>query len=381
MDRLDLSDCSSNKEVTDRIKGRVTEVGVDALTEALSSSFVCHEEATRKIYAALAIGKNAILYGPGGFGKSVLVKAICEELGLPIIFKVGYKGMTPEEILGVPNMKALLEESKYETAFENSVFNKPGILVLEEFMDADPSTAAALKDVLTERGFREGTEFKESMIATVIICGNKNPDDVSIDDSTTAFYKERFPFRHEMIWKSFEEIDYIKFFKAVYDTETYREKYEELLLVSKLCSATNERVSPRVALDAAAVAIEVGPEFLDTVEGINTSMITSMLEEVKLQAAHVSEAKLLDKIREQAVEIIDELRNPDRDLYDYIATGEVVQGVKDRLRRREFSDDSIALYAEITTLLDHALRTVHQITLRSCDVVWINANVNKCFKE
>ena len=127
MELLDLSTCTTNEEVSTAIKNRVKSVKFEDLILQLSETSVFHEEATKKIYAALATGNNALLYGPGGFGKSVLVKRICEVLGLPIIYKVGYKGMMPDELFGVPNMKILMEESRYETAFENSLFSKPGI--------------------------------------------------------------------------------------------------------------------------------------------------------------------------------------------------------------------------------------------------------------
>jgi hypothetical protein len=37
-------------------------------------------------------------------------------------------------------------------------FYKPGILIGEEFTDILPSTAAALKDILTEKGFHTKSE-------------------------------------------------------------------------------------------------------------------------------------------------------------------------------------------------------------------------------
>jgi len=379
MDILDLNTLDSNNEISNTIKERVKLVGVKALIETLSSDFVYHEEATRKIYAALATGNNAILFGPGGFGKSVLVKAICKELGLPIVFKVGYKGMTPEEILGVPNMNKLLEESKYETAFENGVFSKKGILILEEFMDADPSTAAALKDVLTEKGFREGNDFKESLISSVIICGNKTPDDVSLDDSTAAFYKERFPYRHKMVWKTFQEDDYIRFFKAYFDSEIYSNKIKEIILVAKLCAGTEERVSPRVAAQAASCAIELGPEFLDTIEGIDTSMISEMISQVELQTIYIDDVKLLEKIKDQAVKTIDELRLNSKSLEEYVAIGEVLKGVKEKLSSKSFNDDTIELYSEVNSLIEYAISVINQSNLTFCNIKDINENINNWF--
>lgn len=296
MDILDLSTCKTNEEVSLAVQERVKSVALDKLISNLNKDFIYHEEATRKIYAALATNKNAILFGPGGFGKSVLVKAICKELGLPVIYKIGYDGMNPEELLGVPNMQKLLNESTYEVAFENSVFSRPGILILEEFFDTSAATAAALKDILTEKGFREGNTKKESLVATVIITGNKTPDSVSIDDSTIAFYKERFPMRHKMVWKSFEESDYLKFFGAYYKNK-YNSNFNNFRLLSKLCSNTSTIVSPRVASQAADVMLELGISYIDTVEGIDTTEITRYKQETDKEQKLYEEKDIIENYK------------------------------------------------------------------------------------
>jgi hypothetical protein len=60
---------------------------------------------------------------------------------------VGYKDMPVDALLGIPDMSKLLNESKYEVNFK-SPFYKPGILIGKNLQI--PSTAAALKDILTE---------------------------------------------------------------------------------------------------------------------------------------------------------------------------------------------------------------------------------------
>jgi MoxR-like ATPase len=127
LELLDLSQCSTNKEVSEEIRKRVTSVPVEELIKELSNNFVYHEDAVKTVYAALAMNNNAILYGPGGYAKSEIVKAICKTLNIPLICKIGYQDMSPEELFGVPNIKNMLENSKYETAFENSVFCIPGV--------------------------------------------------------------------------------------------------------------------------------------------------------------------------------------------------------------------------------------------------------------
>jgi MoxR-like ATPase len=378
MELLDLSDCLTNKDVSQKIKERVLSVSVEELIKDLSKEFVFHEEPTRKIYAALATNKNAILYGPGGYGKSVLVKHICNRLGIPVSYKIGYKDMGVEELLGVPNMKKLLDESKYETAFENSIFSKPSVLILEEFLDASPATAAALKDILTERGFREGNNKKESLIASVIITGNKSPKSMSIDDSTSAFYMERFPFTHEMIWKTHEEKDYLNFFNTYYNTETYNKHIKELIMVAKLCSRTSGRISPRVSIQAADTVIQLGIDFISTIDTINSEILSEIKLQVEQELLVEDETKLLAKLEQQVKEINEKLIS-NKDNHKIVSTNlEILNGVREKLKQNYvFSDYSMPRLKNLLGLIEGTRLSGCTILLNKLDIDEINKEVNK----
>tara|TARA_B110000037_G_scaffold85913_1_gene101894 strand:- start:4344 stop:5492 length:1149 start_codon:yes stop_codon:yes gene_type:complete len=378
MEALDLSKCVTNEEVSISIRAHVRSYDLGELTEKLSSRFVFQEEAIRKIYVALTLGKNAILHGPGGFGKSEIVKAVCGELGVPIICKVGYQDMMPEELLGIPNMGKLLNESKYETAFENSVFCTPGILVLEEFFDCDPSTAAALKDVLTERGMREGSTKKESLISSVIITGNKDPQELGVDDSTKAFYLERFPYQHEAIWPSYDEKDYMKFYKVFYGT-TYGANKKKLLLCSKLCSSTEGRISPRTAGDAGDTAIGLGVEFLDTINALDTTMLRDVIRSVEQESAFLEEEELLIKVKEAV-----------KDTAATIVTNSLLQLESDKrflssaleeLAEQEFSNETMELYYEVTGLIKFGIDQVDTEISKKLDTKVIISKIKKIFYD
>jgi len=370
--QLDLSNCTKNEEVSELIKKRVREVTVSELVSELSSDFVYHEEATRKIYVALATGKNSILYGPGGFGKSVLVKAICKYLGLPVVYKIGYSGMTAEELLGIPNMTVLLEESKYETAFENSVFSKSGILILEEFFDTDPSTAAALKDVLTEKGFRENDVKKESMISSVIITGNRTPEDVCIDDSTSAFYKERFPMRHRMVWNNFSNGDYLKFFN-VYFKDKYKENFEKFVLLSKLCAGTEEKVSPRVAAQAGDIMLELGISFIDTVEGIDTTEIEKIKIETEEELKGFAEREVIDNMSKYLDDIVIESKS----VNNYIK----VRCLKSRFELYEFSEPNVKAATELFGAINEVEKMIYRFIESENNVDAIFESIDALIKK
>jgi hypothetical protein len=382
MDILDLSWCQSNEEVSRAVKERVLSVGIDFLLEKLKETSVFHEIATRKIYAALTTNNNAILYGPGGYGKSVLVKKICEILGLPIIYKVGYKGMMPDELFGVPDMKALMEESRYETAFENSVFSKPAILILEEGIDIAPDSMAALKDILTEKGFREKGSKKESLIASVIITGNKSPEDIisnTGDTSLEAFYLERFPFRHNMIWERFREEDYLAFFKVYYSKEILDVFVSELLLVARLCSGSSNTISPRVSSQAADVAITLGVDFLDVVSGLDTGLICDAKHQLNSELEFKREQALLTKIQEEVISCINKLRVCP--LEKTLKYKNVLTTIQNKLKEVSFSDPSVEKVAEVNTLLLHGLQQIDNTLSAVPESEEISTNIDNLFKQ
>ena len=236
-EELQFSPDDTNKIISEKISKRVLEVSLLEITEELSKKFVFQEESIKRLYTATATGQNAILYGPGGFSKSKLVVAFYKLLGIPLTFKVCHEESTTEDLLGIPNINKMLTESKLETAFENSIFCKPSVLILEEGLDMPPLVAACLKDVISEKGLREGKNFKESRISNIIITGNKSPEELSTSDSIKAFYDERFPIQHLMIWKDFSPESYFKFFE-IYFKDRITEKYNEFLLLAELCAHT-----------------------------------------------------------------------------------------------------------------------------------------------
>lgn len=372
---LNLENCNTNEEITLAIKNRVKEVSLEELIEKLSENFTQFEKSAKIIYTSLATGGNCILYGPGGYAKSALIKAICSLLGIPLVCKVGYKNMTPEELFGTPNMKKMLEESKYETAFENSVFSDKGVLVIEEALDMAPQTAAALKDILTERGFREGNLKKDSLVSSIILTGNKDPEEESIDDSIRALYLERFPYRCNVLWNEHGENDYLTLFRKLLNDEIYYEHLNKLILVSRLCEQSEKLISPRTAELAMNTVINLGIDFLDTVSELDTSLITAMQQEIAKEQELKDEARILDNIEEGLDQI---QKNLDR-TFDFPGLTKILftlKMIEDRISSIVFSDESfeklITLKADITKKTDYINNYLGNKSVNTNDTIFIN---------
>jgi hypothetical protein len=213
---------------------------------------------------------------------------------------VGHSGTDVESLLGIPNIKKLTDDSIYEIAFENSVFSKPGILIFEEFLDVKPAVASALKDIITEGGYRRGDEFIPSRVGSMFICSNKAPDEVVIDFSTAAFYKERFPYSKYVIWNEYSGQEYLNLFKLVYG-DRYKEEESAFKLIAELCavSCTSDSIiSPRMAFSAMDLfLINKDIKILDMVSAINTNRLDEIQHKLRLekQFQHLN-SKFIDLI-------------------------------------------------------------------------------------
>lgn len=263
----------TNKQVLETVRNHTKSFDLEQLVNASRADLFHMDDAVRTLYFATITGQNAILYGPGGYGKSRVVKHFYNSLGIPVYTKVCNSSTTVEDLLGIPDMNKLMNESTYETAFDKTIFKNKGILFLEEGLDMQPEVAAALKDVLTTKGYHQGNQIDPSFITSVIIATNKNPQECALDDSTAAFYEERFPYVLKIEWKSHEYADYYEFLSTSRIGMTMEDK-----LVKLLASVYEEnKLSPRKCLYYSQLIDQMGVEYLTKIPNLNTKSIDEML--------------------------------------------------------------------------------------------------------
>jgi MoxR-like ATPase len=238
-------------------------------------NFVYLEEVEKTLDIALSTKTNIILYGPGGFGKTELVKKYIKKHNLTSNVVVGYKNMMVEALLGIPDMQKLMNDSEYQIAFDKSVFMGAEVLVLEEFLDVMPETAAALKDIITEGGYRQKGIFIKSDIKMVIMITNKPPTDIVDDDNLKAFYEERFPIRIKVDWVIRSAAKYHNLLQL--NTELPDVEIKKLAYICE-----KSKSSPRIALKAASL-IKITNNFesisvISDFENINIKEFTDNIE-------------------------------------------------------------------------------------------------------
>lgn len=270
---INFNNEKTNKQVFETIRNHTKQFNLEQLVNDSRADLFHMDDAIRTLYFATITGQNAILYGPGGYGKSRVVKYFYKKLGIPVYTKVCNSSTTVEDLLGIPDMNKLMNESTYETAFDKTIFKNKGILFLEEGLDMQPEVAAALKDVLTTKGYHQGNSVDPSFITSVIIATNKNPQECALDDSTAAFYEERFPHVLKIEWKSHEYADYYDFLsnsrKIPLETD---EK-----IIKLLASVYQEnQLSPRKCLYYTQLIQEMGIKYLTSIANLNTTSIEEM---------------------------------------------------------------------------------------------------------
>ena len=269
---INFNNEKTNKEVFETVRLHTKQFDLEQLVNDSRADLFYMDDAIRTLYFATVTGQNAILYGPGGYGKSRVVKYFYKKLGIPVYTKVCNSSTTVEDLLGIPDMNKLMNESTYETAFGKTIFKNKGILFLEEGLDMQPEVAAALKDVLTTKGYHQGNSVDPSFITSVIIATNKNPQECALDDSTAAFYEERFPHVLKIEWDSHEYDKYYEFLT----TSRYSDMDEKVL---KLLASVYEenKLSPRKCLYYTQLIKEMGIKYLTKISNLNTKSIDEML--------------------------------------------------------------------------------------------------------
>lgn len=351
MEILNLESCKTNEEVCNLVSERVNSIPYKELSDEVEKHFIFQAQATNAIYTGLTTNINVFLSGPGGYGKSSLIKFILNFYRIPYNVVVGYKDMPVDALLGIPNMDKLLKESKYEINFKESIFCKPGILIGEEFTDILPSTAAALKDILIERGMHTREGKVESLIACMILAANKSSAEVIDDESKRAFYKERFPLEVKVTWDSHTARDYYKLLKLKFPDAEHSLLFFMAKMLEDNHASFNNTVSPRIACLITEVYLKKGIKFIShfpintaNIEALksladkeyNTKSVSKLMKEVIFLIYSMKTAKDHKLLALYSLKKLGELKVKDELLSVVLATRKTIE---EQLAAKPYSDN------------------------------------------
>jgi len=297
-----FKDCKTSLDTYDVMASIVEAVPLKMVQEDLAETFFNVEKTVEILYNTVILKENCILYGPAGFGKTAVTKAFFAYFGITPFVKLGDSSTDVESLLGIPNMKKLREDSIYEIAFENSIFTSAGPLILEEFLDVNPAVASSLKDIITEGGYRYGNKFTPSKVGPIIICSNKSPDEVSVDLSTAAFYKERFPYSRYIKWDSYNAAAYLSLFitSLLEDGDDIDAYDREFNIVAELCAYSCKDgvlISPRIAIKAVKLLIKTkNIKSLSIISSLDLSKISDIVDRINVKKQNKELNKHLIKL-------------------------------------------------------------------------------------
>lgn len=234
---------------TKAVAQEVTGVGRD---------FVFMDKSINILDIGLKTGKNIVLYGPGGHGKSELTMAYLAEKGIdPYVITMG-TGMTTDRLFGGLDIPTFEKTGKIEYLVENSFMNNEYV-IFEELFDAPDFILEQLKDILSSKIFRNGTQIFPIKTKFIICCTNRTREEFSKNASLKALM-ERFPLELNVVWDNYTETSYNKLLETKFGQGNVDPIIPFLLQEYHRGGIT---ISPRVAVTAYTVYEECGPDSLN----------------------------------------------------------------------------------------------------------------------
>lgn len=257
----------------------------------LDANFVFADEVARILALALGGGKNVIIFGPGGHAKSAMISEVVRGLGLveDCFTQFFGEGMDEARLYGGLDF-GKLEAEKVLEYFPERAFLNYRIAVFEELFDAPASVLLALKDTLTAKELRNGSQKFPMRTEVVIVLTNREPGEISELGAAAHALTERFPLQLDLRWADYSAKSYLSMFEKVAQKSKgpvmngFKAILAEILAKA---SAEGNFVSPRTAVHAFEVcqtaaalrgANHVGQEdltdlrFLPGLEGLASSI-------------------------------------------------------------------------------------------------------------
>lgn len=239
-------------------------------------------DSTKKVLSiALETQTNVILYGRGGHGKSELSLDFLRSKGIePYVITMG-SGMNTDRLFGGLNLLEFNATGKLEYLVENSFMNHEYV-IFEELFDAPDFILEQLKDILSSKIFRNGSQIFKLKTKVIICNTNKTRAEFSKNASLSALM-ERFPIENEVKWNDYNRITY-----EVLLNKTIGFADPLLCYILEKFAANNYIISPRIAIKAAELMGEYGPDCL--------VYIADFATQAKLLHSCIKEFSALDKL-------------------------------------------------------------------------------------
>lgn len=263
----------------------------DLIQKQLSKTFINTSAISDVLKNALKNKMNLVIYGKGGYGKSEMITNLFSgpEFKDMVFVKSLSEATTEEDLFGGINIKKMTDTGVIEYNCENSFANKR-IVVFEEMFDANPRVLAALKDTLTSKEIRNGSQRYPIKTEIIIALTNKTYEEVIIDDSTEAL-TQRFPLSFKLEYP-LTQIDIAALaLKRFPDIDP-----KKMMGIMEWANITpKDKITPRKAIELAKYldGIDINPE-KDYSEMVTNNNIEKAIKYVQKKASFNDEMLVLE---------------------------------------------------------------------------------------
>ena len=306
-------------------------------------SFVFMDKTAKVLEIGFETGKNIILHGPGGYGKSEITEAFFAEKGIqPYVITMG-TGMTTDRMFGGLDIPTFNNTGKIEYLIENSFMNHEYV-VFEEMFDAPDFILEQLKDILSSGIFSNGTQAFLIKTKFIVCCTNRTRDEFSKNMSLKALM-ERFPLELNVIWDNHTDISYNKLLEERFGKGNVDPVIPFILQEYAKNSIV---ISPRVAITAYSVFEKCGPEALGYIAEFakKPKLVSEGLKKFEAQAKLRALGSLMQDVY---VEMNTNLLSTSEELTMFNETFVQYTDMLKELKSLKVSDDLISTHNKIYT--------------------------------
>jgi MoxR-like ATPase len=187
----------------------------------LAQKFIKVGTVARAIALALVSGRNLLLWGPGGHGKSEITQAALRLVYAreEIFVQTCGEGLTEDKLWGGIDLAILDKESLVRYRTSESFLNY-SVAVFEEIFDAPPVVLLSLKDTIQARELRNGAQRVPMTTEVIIGLTNKEPREIAELGPSAQALIERFPLHLRVAWEKYTANDYVGLFHKLSEKNT-----------------------------------------------------------------------------------------------------------------------------------------------------------------